>query len=54
VIHVNRADPVEIGDPVTLGHAVRLHGARVGSHCLIAIGAIVLDAELMERYRDGV
>ena len=43
VIHVNRADPVEIGDHVTLGHAVRLHGARVGSHCLIAIGAIVLD-----------
>jgi carbonic anhydrase/acetyltransferase-like protein (isoleucine patch superfamily) len=48
VIHVNRADPVEIGDHVTLGHAVRLHGARVGSHCLIAIGAIVLDGVVME------
>ena len=34
---------MEIGDHVTLGHAVRLHGAQVGSHCLIAIGAIVLD-----------
>jgi len=48
VIHVNRTDPVEIGDHVTLGHAVRLHGARVGSHCLIAIGAIVLDGVVME------
>jgi len=48
VIHVNRTDPVEIGDHVTLGHAVRLHGARVGSHCLIAIGAIVLDGVVIE------
>jgi carbonic anhydrase/acetyltransferase-like protein (isoleucine patch superfamily) len=50
VIHPNRVDPhgVEIGDFVTLGHAVRLHGARVGSHCLIAIGAIVLDGVVME------
>jgi carbonic anhydrase/acetyltransferase-like protein (isoleucine patch superfamily) len=50
VIHVNR-DPVhavDIGDYVTLGHAVRLHGARIGSHCLIAIGAIVLDGVVME------
>ena len=27
VIHVNRTDPVEIGDHVTLGHAVRLQVA---------------------------
>lgn len=50
VIHVNRdpAHAVEIGDHVTLGHAVRLHGARIASHCLIAIGAIVLDGVVME------
>ena len=50
VIHVNRdpAHAVEIGDYVTLGHAVRLHGARIGPHCLIAIGAIVLDGVVME------
>jgi carbonic anhydrase/acetyltransferase-like protein (isoleucine patch superfamily) len=48
IIHVNRTDPVEIGDHVTIGHAVRLHGARVGSHCLVAIGAIVLDGVVME------
>jgi carbonic anhydrase/acetyltransferase-like protein (isoleucine patch superfamily) len=48
VIHVNRTDPVEIGDHVTLGHAGRLHGARVGSQRLIAIGAIVLDGVEIE------
>ena len=50
VIHVNRdpAHAVEIGDHVTLGHAVRLHGARIASHCLIAIGAIILDGVVME------
>ena len=50
IIHVNRdpAHAVELGDHVTLGHAVRLHGARIASHCLIAIGAIVLDGVVME------
>jgi carbonic anhydrase/acetyltransferase-like protein (isoleucine patch superfamily) len=48
VIHVNRDDAVEIGDHVTLGHAVRVHGCRIGSHCLVAIGAIVLDRVVME------
>ncbi len=32
-----------IGDDVTVGHAVVLHGCRVGNRCLIGIGAIVLD-----------
>jgi len=49
VLHVmaERYD-IEIGDHVTLGHGVRLHGARIASHCLIAIGAIVLDGVVME------
>jgi len=32
-----------IGDDVTVGHAVVLHGCRVGNRCLVGIGAIVLD-----------
>jgi carbonic anhydrase/acetyltransferase-like protein (isoleucine patch superfamily) len=32
-----------IGDDVTVGHAVVLHGCDVGNRCLIGIGAIVLD-----------
>ena len=49
VIHVDSGgQPVEIADHVTLGHAVRLHGARIGPHCLIGIGAIVLNGVVME------
>jgi carbonic anhydrase/acetyltransferase-like protein (isoleucine patch superfamily) len=49
VIHVDSGGhPVEIADHVTLGHAVRLHGARVGPHCLIGIAAVVLNGVVME------
>ena len=49
VFHVFRDRfAIEMGDYVTVGHAVRLHGATIGSHCLIGIGAIVLDGVVME------
>lgn len=32
-----------VGDDVTVGHNVVLHGCTVGHRCLIGIGAIVLD-----------
>lgn len=32
-----------IGDDVTVGHAVVLHGCRIGNRCLVGIGSIVLD-----------
>lgn len=37
-----------IGDDVTVGHGVILHGCRVGNRCLIGIGAIVLDGAEIE------
>mgnify|MGYP000005846328 CR=1 FL=1 len=44
VVHVNRqGPPTVLGDFVTVGHAARLHGCRIASHCLVGIGAIVLD-----------
>ena len=44
IVHVNRRGPPTIlGDFVTVGHAARLHGCRIADHCLIGIGAIVLD-----------
>ncbi len=51
VIHVNRrGQPTILEDFVTVGHAARLHGCRIASHCLVGIGAIVLDGvELGER-----
>ena len=35
--------PTLIGDDVTVGHAVVLHGCTIGHRCLIGIGAIILD-----------
>ncbi len=44
VIHVNRrGPPTVLEEHVTVGHGARLHGCHIASHCLIGIGAIVLD-----------
>jgi carbonic anhydrase/acetyltransferase-like protein (isoleucine patch superfamily) len=32
-----------VGDQVTIGHNVTLHGAKVGSNCIIGMGSVVLD-----------
>lgn len=50
IVHVNRGGtPALVGDFVTIGHGARLHGCTIASHCLIGIGAIVLDgAEIGE------
>jgi carbonic anhydrase/acetyltransferase-like protein (isoleucine patch superfamily) len=32
-----------VGDDVTVGHRVILHGCRIGSRCLVGMGAIVMD-----------
>lgn len=40
---------IEIGDNVTIGHNVVIHGARINKNVLIGIGAIILDhAEIGE------
>jgi gamma-carbonic anhydrase len=43
VVHVTRQLPVEIGEEVTVGHRVMLHGCRIEACSLIGMGAIVLD-----------
>lgn len=50
VIHVNRrGQPTILEAFVTVGHGARLHGCRIAAHCLVGIGAVVLDgAELGE------
>jgi len=35
--------PLEVGDRVTVGHGVILHGSVVGNDVLIGMGAIILD-----------
>ena len=46
VTHGREADgghALYVGDEVTVGHRVILHGCRVGNRCLIGMGTIVLD-----------
>jgi carbonic anhydrase/acetyltransferase-like protein (isoleucine patch superfamily) len=43
VIHAERHIPIEIGDNVTIGHSAVIHCRRVGSNCLIGMGAMLLD-----------
>ncbi|WP_440966948.1 gamma carbonic anhydrase family protein [Massilia sp. GER05] len=40
--------PLVIGDYVTIGHAVILHGCRIGNECLIGMGTIVMDDVVVE------
>jgi len=44
VVHVtSRTHPTVVGDEVTVGHRVVLHGCTVRDRCLIGIGAVVMD-----------
>jgi len=48
VLHVtSRTHPTVIGDDVTLGHRVTLHGCTVHDRCLIGIGAVVMDGAVV-------
>ncbi|QNM96118.1 gamma carbonic anhydrase family protein [Chitinimonas koreensis] len=40
--------PLIIGERVTIGHQVTLHGCTIGDECLIGIGTIVLDRAVLE------
>ena len=41
---------VHIGDNVTVGHKVILHGCSVGDHCLVGMGSTVMDGALLEPF----
>ena len=43
VIHADHGVPTTIGDNVTIGHQVMLHGCTVGDNTLIGIQAVVLN-----------
>jgi len=49
VLHVtNSISPLNIGNKVTIGHAVKLHGCTLNDLCFIGIGAILLDDVIVE------
>jgi len=43
IIHTARGAPVNVGDWVTVGHRVVLHGCTIEDHCLIGMGAVLLN-----------
>ena len=43
ILHVISDLPLVIGNQVTIGHSVTLHACTIEDHCLIGMGATVLD-----------
>ncbi|HEY9236179.1 MULTISPECIES: gamma carbonic anhydrase family protein [Phenylobacterium] len=43
VLHTDTGYPLTIGDNVTVGHMVMLHGCTIGDGTLVGIGSIVLN-----------
>lgn len=49
MVHVDRGThPTRIGDDVTIGHHVVIHGCTIGNRVLVGIGAIVLNGVVIE------
>ncbi|MCK5663753.1 MAG: gamma carbonic anhydrase family protein [Thiotrichaceae bacterium] len=50
--HTNKklgGSPLSIGDQVTVGHNVVLHGCTIEDNCLVGMGAIILDDAYLEK-----
>ena len=43
VLHVDPGCPIEIGENVTVGHKVMLHGCKIGNNSLIGINSVILN-----------
>ncbi len=43
VVHVDKGIPTTIGDDVSIGHSVVIHGCEIGNRALIGNGAVILD-----------
>jgi carbonic anhydrase/acetyltransferase-like protein (isoleucine patch superfamily) len=50
VLHADIGKPLSVGEDVTVGHKVMLHGCTVGDGSLIGIGAIVLNGARIGRH----
>ena len=49
MVHVDKGTyPVTIGDEVTVGHHVVIHGCTIGSRVLVGIGSVVLNGVVIE------
>lgn len=46
--YVPGGNPLVIGEEVTVGHKVILHGCSVGRNCLIGMGSVVMDGAVLQ------
>jgi carbonic anhydrase/acetyltransferase-like protein (isoleucine patch superfamily) len=49
VLHADIGKPIVVGNHVTVGHKVMLHGCTIGDETLIGIGAVVLNGAKIGR-----
>lgn len=49
VLHTDPGFPLSVGEDVTVGHRVVLHGCQIEERCLIGIGAIILNGAVIGR-----
>ena len=49
VLHTDAGQPLTIGDNVTVGHKVMLHGCTIGDGSLVGIGSIILNGARIGR-----
>lgn len=47
MVHVGYHKPTIVGDYCSITHRVTLHGCTIGDHCLIGIGATVMEGVLI-------
>lgn len=47
VLHVHDNQPTILGDDVTIGHQVMLHGCKIGNGCLIGMSSTILDGAVI-------
>ena len=49
VLHADHGMPLVVGERVTVGHQVMLHGCTIGDESLIGIGAVILNGARIGR-----
>jgi len=49
VLHSDTGQPLTVGEGVTVGHQVVLHGCTIGDDSLVGIGAVVLNGSRIGR-----
>ncbi len=50
VLHTDHGLPLVLGDQVTIGHLVMLHGCTIGDGTLVGIGSVVLNGARIGRH----